>query len=95
MAEKIVFHSAKNNRPLHPRRCETCRHFEPPDNPNIETGSCVAQYPNVIMAGVGGGAAALTFFPQMKPTQRCAKWDALALPSDPVPGAPGPEDPPY
>lgn len=76
MSEKIIG-IGRGRKPLHPQRCETCRHFDPPEGA-IETGCCVAQFPNVIMAlGVGpGGAAALTYFPQMKPEQRCGKWES-------------------
>lgn len=84
MTEKIIG-IRPDKKPVHPRRCETCAHFEPPENPNQDAGSCLAQYPQALMAlGVGpGGAAVLTYFPQMKPEQRCSKWESQVEPLPP------------
>jgi hypothetical protein len=64
-------------KPPHPRRCELCEHWEPAENPNIETGQCTHELPNVVMLPIGPGQmSAVTYFPQTKPLERCGKWEA-------------------
>jgi len=80
MAEKTI-NLKPPRRPLHPRRCETCRHFEPDTGPN--NGLCVANYPVAIPAPAQHGmVGVLVFFPTMRPDQRCSKWEDVLPPSE-------------
>jgi hypothetical protein len=79
MAEKTRFdHELKNNSSgerLHPKRCETCRYFDPPPAAGV-TGLCVAQFPVAIpMPGPAGQIGAASLFPPVRADQRCGKWE--------------------
>lgn len=64
------------DKPLHPKRCETCAYFDPPPKGKDE-GLCLANFPLVVpMQGqYPGTIGAASLFPPMKPAQRCGKWD--------------------
>jgi hypothetical protein len=83
MSEKTTFPSGvtginnvkEPSKPLHPRRCETCMHFEPPE-PKKDLGQCLANYPVVVPVGsnIPGQIGATSVFPPMRPDQRCSLW---------------------
>lgn len=75
MVEKTIVGILRNPKASHPRRCETCTHFDPPQGMS-DQGSCTHELPNAVMVPTGPGQLAnITYFPQMKPEQRCAKWE--------------------
>lgn len=84
MADKTKFSSSEiqagadqsTKKALHPKRCETCAHFDAPER-GRDTGLCVANYPVVVPTGtvMGGQIGCVSLFPAMRPEQRCGKWE--------------------